>query len=132
MPEKKKILLPHEAVYARLAPSPIHGIGVFAIRNIPKGVRVFSSEHDHVVWIKKEVVAKLDKESRRLYEDFCSVDDGDYGAPDSFNNLTVGWFLNHNAKNPNLSCDANYDFVTRRRVKKGEELSIDYKEMADS
>jgi hypothetical protein len=29
--------------YCRLAPSPIHGIGVFAIRNIPRGRNPFNT-----------------------------------------------------------------------------------------
>ena len=30
-------VLPHEGVYVRLKPSKRHGVGVFAIRRIPKG-----------------------------------------------------------------------------------------------
>ena len=36
-------MLPHHDVYARLAPSPIHGIGVFAIRDIPAGAAVLEA-----------------------------------------------------------------------------------------
>ena len=33
--------LPHEGVYTRIKPSNIHGVGVFAISDIPKGTYVF-------------------------------------------------------------------------------------------
>ena len=39
---KEKLILKRlEKVYCRLAPSPIHGIGVFAIKDIPKGTNPF-------------------------------------------------------------------------------------------
>lgn len=33
--------LPHERVFARLGISPISGVGVFAIRDIPQGTDLF-------------------------------------------------------------------------------------------
>lgn len=33
--------LPHQQVYTRLKPSKIHGVGVFAIRPIPKNTRLY-------------------------------------------------------------------------------------------
>jgi hypothetical protein len=36
-----KMNLPHDDVYTRLQCSPIHGVGVFAIRDVPKGTNIF-------------------------------------------------------------------------------------------
>jgi len=41
---KEKLILKRlEQVYCRLAPSPIHGIGIFAIKDIPKGTNPFNN-----------------------------------------------------------------------------------------
>ena len=47
-------MLPHDKVYSRIKPSPLHGIGVFAIKGIPKGTYVFQDENEEMVWISKE------------------------------------------------------------------------------
>jgi hypothetical protein len=41
--EEKKF--PHEDVVTRLAPSPVHGVGVFAIRAIRKDTKIFLGRH---------------------------------------------------------------------------------------
>ena len=45
-----------EEIYAVLKPSPVHGIGVFALRDIPKGCRnIFSKNIGE--WIKLPIAA---------------------------------------------------------------------------
>ena len=39
--------------------------------------------------------------------------------------MTVPWFLN-SSKNPNMDCDKDYRFFALRKIKKGEELTLDY------
>jgi hypothetical protein len=36
-----EIIPPHQGVYVRLRPSKLHGVGVFAIREIPPGTNLF-------------------------------------------------------------------------------------------
>ena len=50
--------LPHEHVYVRLGASAIHGIGVIAIRHIPKGTNIFANDRVELVW-RIRVSAKL-------------------------------------------------------------------------
>ena len=128
----KKTLPPHYNAYTRLAPSKIAGIGVFAIRDIPKNKKVFAGETSKLVWYSKKEVEKLDPEIQRLYEDFCILEGDKYGAPDNFNNLSIGWFLNHNPRNPNIRCNRDCEYVSLRPIKKGEELSVDYQTFADN
>jgi FRG domain/SET domain len=116
---------PHEGVFARLARSRIHGIGVFAIRRIRKGLKVFSGDIDDMVWIDKVELGRLPKEVERLYDDFAVLKSKRYGCPVNFNRLTPSWYLNH-SKSPNVRCDENYDFVALRDIKPGEELTADY------
>jgi len=117
--------LPHEGVVARLAPSPIHGIGVFAICAIRKGTKLFFGDLDEMVWVEKDELHRLPKRTRKLYDDFTVLKDNRYGCPLSFNRLTPAWYLNH-SKTPNVRCDENFDFVAIRNIKAGEELTADY------
>jgi SET domain-containing protein len=117
--------LPHAGVYARLKPSRIDGVGVFAIRDIPKGMYVFSGDDDEMVWVDASTVNRLEAEAKKLYRDFCVTRNGRFGCPRNFNLLTLAWYLNHSSK-PNMAADENYNFYSTRRIRKGEELTVDY------
>jgi hypothetical protein len=119
-------ICPHQCVYVRLKPSPIHGVGVFAICDIPKGTKIFSNDDSEMTWINKADIGNIDSELKRLYDDFCVLKDGNLGCPKNFNMLTVGWYLNNSKDNPNVRCIDNYDFIALRDIKKGEELIVDY------
>lgn len=124
---KKIIKLPHDGVYTRLKPSPIHGVGVFAIRDIPKGTNIFGNDENKIIWIDESEIKNIDSELKRLYDDFCVVKNGKYACPKNFNMLTVGWYLNESKENPNVKCtDDGYDFIAIRDIKQGEELLVDY------
>lgn len=98
--------LPHEDVVARLGRSPVHGVGVFAIRTIPKGAKLFVGDLDEMIWVEKSQLKRLPKRIGQLYKDFAVLKDGRYGCPWSFNRLTPSWYLNH-SKTPNVYCDEN-------------------------
>lgn len=93
MNRQQKTKLPHEGVYARIMPSKIHGVGVFAIRDIPKGTRLFDKDDSELVWMKKSDLdlAELPRGIRQLYDQFCIIKDKGqtYGCPRSFNLMTV-------------------------------------------
>ncbi len=107
---------PHSRVYVRLRPSKLDkkGVGVFAIRKIPKDTRIFADENEELCWIPKSSLPK-GKALRTLYEAFAVIEGDRYGCPTSFNRLTPAWFLNE-SKKPNTRCDENYDFHTLRDV----------------
>lgn len=121
--------MPHDGVFARIKRSGIHGVGVFAISDIPKGTKLFQEDDSDLVWKTREEL-KLDtlpKEVRKLYEQFCLIKDKgeNYGCPKNFNLMTVAWYLNH-SKHPNVGCDEDYSFFALRDIKAGEELTADY------
>lgn len=122
--------LPHDAVYARLAPSEIHGIGVFAIRPIPAGTRLFADDAVSLVWVSKAELeqAAPSPAQRRLYQDF-GINRGEaIGCPASFNNLGPSWYLNEPPPggSANVRSGADFEFVASRDIAEGEELTIDY------
>jgi SET domain-containing protein len=133
---KKKKVLPHENVYTRFGISKIHGVGVFAIIDIPINTSIFSNDKSEMVWFNEEELElqKLSEEFKNLYKDFCVIlkkgDSKVYGCPDNFTNLTISWYLNH-SKTPNVYCDQEYNFLTLRDIKAGEELTVDYDTYSD-
>ena len=77
------------------------------------------------MWIEKDIVAMLPESLKKLYDDFCILKPGKYGAPASFNDMTSAWYLNH-SKHPNMAADGDYRFYALRDIKSGEELTVDY------
>jgi hypothetical protein len=122
-------LYPHHGVYVRLKPSTegIGGVGVFAIRDIPKVTKIFGNDDSKMFWVDKADIKNIDPELKKLYDDFSVIKkNGKYGCPKNFNMLTVGWYINESKENPNVLCIYDYDFVALKDIKKGEELTVDY------
>lgn len=124
--------LPHEGVYARIRRSGTHGVGVFAIRDIKKGTKIFGTDDAGMVWIEKSNIKHLPGELMQLYSDFAVLKDGRYGCPSSFNQLTPAWYLNDSRTSPNVVSDDHYDFYALRNIKKGEELKADYSKYSEN
>lgn len=121
---------PHDGVYARIALSRTHGVGVRAIRDIPAGTMVFGGESERVVWVSRAEVRRLPAAIRSLYEDFGMVWGDRLGVPPNLNMLSVGWYLNH-SDHPNVEADEDARFRTLRKIRKGEELTADYRTFVD-
>ena len=124
------IKLPHENVFVRLGVSLIHGIGVFAQEEISSGTNVFPADTRPITWIPNTVLddAALSDFQRSLYQDFA-IRRGDFlGCPASFELLTVGWYCNEpdEGQEPNLIPTAEFDLITSRHVRAGEELTVRY------
>ena len=121
---------PHDGAYVRLRPSKLHGVGVFAIREIPRETNLFPDDPGGLRELDPGFLENEDPEIRQLYDDFCVLSDGKWYGPATFNNLTVGWYINHSA-NPNVTCDSDFNFITLRCIQKGEELTVDYRTYSD-
>ena len=116
---------PHHNLYTRIKVSA-NGVGVFAIRDIPQGTPLFAGDVGETVAIAvSEVEAIADEEVRRMYTDFCPVINGCFIAPKDFNQITMGWYLNHSAE-PNVAASEDLRFIASRFIPKGEELLSDY------
>src|SRR6266851_3964320 len=120
--------LPHDGVYARLYCSPIHGVGVAAIRDIKKNTLIFKGDDADLVWLEKRQVIDLPINIRKLYDDFAVIKGDKYGCPANFNLLTPAWYLNEpkSGEEPNVTTNEEYEFFTLRYIREGEELTVRY------
>lgn len=117
-----------ESTYVALKPSPVHGIGVFAIRAIPKGTRdIFSKNVGE--WIKLPItdVEKLPEHSRSLIETYCLFDETHYYVPDyGFKVMDIVNYLNHSSQPNIISVNEGEYFEAIADIPVGTELLVDY------
>ena len=105
-------------------------MGVRAVRDIPKGALVFSPDDDATVLVRRAEVEGLEEELRRLYEDFCPLENGYYICPTNFNKLTVAWYMN-DSDEPNVEIDGELRFRASRDILAGEELVTRYGDFSE-
>jgi SET domain-containing protein len=119
--------------YAMLKSSPIHGIGVFAIREIPKGCReIFSAGVGE--WIKLPIaeVELLPAHSKELIETYCLFDKDNYYVPDyGFKVMDLVNYLNHSYTPNIISVNDGEEFEAITDIAAGEELLINYGHIVD-
>ncbi|HEY4151468.1 MAG TPA: SET domain-containing protein [Chitinophagaceae bacterium] len=124
----QELLADLRETYIMLKPSPVHGIGVFAIRDIPKGCRTMFSK-DSGEWIKLPIaeVEKLPEASKDLVETYCLYDEEHYYVPDyGFKKMDLVNYLNHSAK-PNVrSVNDGEFFEAITDIPAGQELLVNY------
>ena len=130
----KKQLLKHlrEDIYCRIGRSKIHGVGVIAIRKIPKGINPFKKVTDFdLIRFKKKELKRLNPQVKKMMSDFLSLDRDDILVPTTgLNVLDVSFHMNH-SKKPNVIVGKNEDFFAARDIKEGEELTVDYSTFSD-
>ena len=119
-----------EEIYAVLKPSPVHGIGVFAMRDIPKGCRsIFSKGTGGWVRLSFEEV----EHSRNLVETYCLYDDENYYVPDyGFKVMDLVNYLNHSATPNIISINNGECFEALTDISAGTELLINYGEIVET
>jgi len=138
--QKKKLL--HNlrtSVLCRLGRSKVHGVGVIAIRNIPKDTKIFETVRPvpyNVVWLSESELVDLPPEVARMIRDFHlpTLDEQKQKqfpvAANGLNALDVSFFLNHSDKpNVRLISNPQHDYmeaVTTCQVRKGHELLMNY------
>jgi len=121
--------------WVMIKPSPIEGIGVFALQDIPKGCRsMFSKANEQEQWIRvpKAEVENLPEHAQALIGNYCLYDDENYFIPDyGFKKMDLVNFLNHSDTPNIISINEGEFFEAIQDIKKGEELLIDYGEIVD-
>lgn len=111
----------NEVVKIRLAPSSIHGVGVFAIRDIKKGEKLYANNTPTVYTLRYADFGKLNKDVKQIIlERWPQVVTGAsyFAYPDACYTA----YMNH-------ASPANYDAfndVVLEDIKKGSEVAEDY------
>ncbi len=122
---RDEVAMPHYNLYTRIR-GAANGVGVFAIRDIPAGTVLFAGDTGPTVRVPISDVMQIeDLEIRRMYLDFCPVVSGALVCPADFNQLTMGWYLNHSDE-PNIAADVGVQFYARVDIPAGSELTSDY------
>jgi hypothetical protein len=105
-----------------------HGVGVFAVHDIAKGVhlRLFGDKET----IDLRSIERTKGSVPEVFRDFC-MDRGDkLVCPQDFGHMHVGWYLNH-SKDSNTYRDTDYKWYSAREIKAGEEIFIDYNSLEE-
>ena len=117
---KQAIKLLNDIVKVRIAPSSIHGVGVFAMRDLKKGEQMELDAIPHMFDVPYSKLGELNKEARELIlSHWPNIINGSHFL---YPVTKMTAFLNH-SESPNY--DAQTDKMLKN-VKKGEELFEDY------
>ena len=119
-------------IWFRAGPSGIHGVGLFAIRDIPKGTDImveFDGEGKTEFSIEKDQMLDIHPNIKQLWIDHWA-DDNKWQhiyLPPNYKQVQV-FYINH-SDNPsgNLVCSQHYaEFITNKDIKEGEEIYSNY------
>ena len=157
MTRKEKLLQNlKEDVLCKVGVSKINGVGLIAIKDIPKGTTVFNlsnyhPERDELVDVSEEEISSLDSEVVDLIKTYSAISHlGTYTIHENgLNNISLGYYLNH-SDDPNITIkmveSTPFDlsstmlidttpcqylnFVAIKDIKKGEELTENYRHLS--
>ena len=116
--------------WARIGPSEIHGIGVFAIREIPAFCDIFPDCKNSFQDISISSLSEFPKPVQKMILDYFYTDSENIWIPDiTLNQLNISFFLN-SSDNPNCKHHDNGKITSIRNIGIGEELThcYEYKE----
>jgi len=122
-----------EEMMITLKPSGVHGIGVFAACDIPKGYKtLFSRNTGGWILLSFAEAEKLPPQAKEYIETYYLYDQENYFIPDyGCKIMDMANYLNH-SNNPNIvSVNEGEYFETLRDIKQGEELFVDYGEIVE-
>ena len=117
-----------QETYVAIKPSPVHGIGVFAIADIPKGCRdMFSRSLGTWIKLSFDELNQLPPHSKNLVDTYCLYDESDYYVPDhGFKIMDLVFYLNHSSAPNIVSVNHGEYFEAMVDIPTGTELLINY------
>ncbi len=116
-----------DKTYCKLGCSKIHGVGVFAIKKIPKGTRLFD-EYEKLIWfeIDDNKLKEIDENVLEYLKKFYVKRNNKYFITNkTLNEMGLMFYINH-SENPNIEF---FTYCTMRDIDVDEELTLDYREI---
>lgn len=105
--------------------SPIHGIGVFAGEDIKKGTIVWTMVDGFDLAMDAKFINSLPVAARKYLDTYSYTQQGTTILPGDNDR-----FVNHSENSPVRQLPNN-DMIAIRDIRKGEELTMDYREFDD-
>lgn len=119
-------------IKCKVAPSSIHGVGLFAVCDIDEGEDILKDTNSRYLFIsEKDIEDGLDSEKILEVNKLANFEDGGYWIHEDWNVVPLSCFLNHSIDSNVTSVPGGqnkYNFRARRDIKKDEELLWNYYE----
>ena len=115
-----------ENTWARIKPSKIHGVGVFAVRKISSGTNLFPETKVNFEFITWNQLGHVSPSIRKMIHDFFVDNDFGFWCPDqSLNQLNLSFYLNHSTT-PNCYHSEAGEIFAVKDISIGQELTLNY------
>jgi SET domain-containing protein len=113
--------------YVQLKPSKVcNGVGVFALRTIPKNTILFTDVEPDSNLITWESLKHADQQVLEYLKSICNTSDQGVYLNRTINNINVTYYVNH-SDNPNVIHNKILDvFMTLIDIHPGQELVCKY------
>ena len=110
--------------YFRIQRSPLHGVGLFAIRDIPKNFKLFKNLDDKGKFVDEKTIKNF--QVKKLLDDYYCAPKGKLFVPDQ---LLPSWiyYINHSDNENIILNNETGWYYTKQIIKAGEELLQNYK-----
>jgi hypothetical protein len=113
--ETIRVCCANDLEYLDVAPSPIQGLGLFTSKNLPAYQNIFTITGKKVYRTYHPVYASLNPNWLGTgYQEWLEINEGD-----------ISVYINHSCS-PNVIVNEHLQVITLRRIRKGEELLLDY------
>lgn len=113
--------------YVQLKPSKVcNGVGIFALRTIPKNTVLFTDVEPDSNLITWESLEGIDEQVLQYLNSICNTSEKGVYLNRTVNNINVTYYVNH-SEQPNLFHDKALDrFITLMEIQPGQELLCTY------
>lgn len=122
---KESIEALNDIVNTKLAPSEIHGVGVFALRDFKKGEKMYQNVIPNTFDLPYSKFNKLKPEVRKILLQFFAYKSVEKDATFWYPVNSMQAYMNHSSK-PNYD---PYEDIALRKIKAGDEVVEDYTKM---
>jgi SET domain-containing protein len=100
-------------------------IGVFALRNLPKGTVISNKKVVREKLFKLKTYNNLDKITKERVDGFLGVVYDGFFSNEDINQMPISWHCNHSCE-PNIGYNKKSEMITLRCISTNQELLLDY------